>query len=277
MMKTKYNNIPLKSLAAVSLALGLSVSSQAQVSVDTELLLLVDVSGSVDGTEYDLMMDGYSAAFRDVSVVSAIQTGSVGSIGISLVFWSGAAQQAYGVGWTEISDLTSSQAFADAIDATTRPYTNQTAIGSALSYGVSTFGTETGNIDNGFSSISQIIDISGDGTDNNTPGGVSGLTDARNAALVAGVDMINGLPIGNITNLQNYYESNVIAGSVGGVASFTQFASTFGDLEISLTTKLKREISAGAAASNMTSPVPEPSSTALLGLAGMLLLTRRSR
>ena len=46
----------------------------------------------------------------------------------------------------------------------------------------------------------QIIDVSGDGEDNNTPPSpnyAQNVRTARDAAIAAGVDMINGLPIGN--------------------------------------------------------------------------------
>lgn len=263
-------------LLALSLAGSASVSA---IDVDTELLLLVDVSGSVDTSEYNLMMDGYEAAFRNSSVVSAIQGGDTGAVAISLVFWSGSAQQSVGVNWMLVNDSTSANAFADAIAATSRPFSGATAIGSGIDYAVTQFGTETGGADNGFTSDAQIIDVSGDGEDNNTPPApnyAQNVRTARDAAIAAGVDMINGLPIGNAGGaLETYYQDNIIAGSAGGVAAFTQSAASFGDIETSLTTKLVNETTAGANVS--LGIVPEPTSSSMIALGMCSLLFWRKR
>ena len=283
-MKLRKKILSSKLSIITSVSLGLCFHSQAQTSVDTELLLLVDVSGSVNTSEYNLMMGGYSEAFRSQAVVDSIQTGSLGSIAVSLVFWSGAAQQSTGVAWTKIDSLQSAIDFADAIDSvsSSRPYSASTAVGSALTMGATTFGTETGNTENGFSSAAQVIDISGDGEDNNTPitsptgDRESSLQDSRDGAMASGVDMINGLTIGNAGgDLEGYYNTNVISGSSGGVAAFTQTAATFADVETSLNTKLQREIEAGAKIGVVA--VPEPSTTALIGLAGMLMILKRRK
>ncbi len=253
---------------------------QAATIVDTELLLLVDVSGSVDSNEYNLMMQGYAEAFRSSDVLSAIQAGSEGTIAVALAFWSGSSDQAMAVNWTAINSSESANAFADAISQTVRPYSGMTAIGSALEYGATTFGTETGGLtDNGFTSISQIIDISGDGYDNNTPPDnvdrALNVKAASEAALASGVDMINGLPIGNAGgDLVGYYETYVIGGEAGGVDAFAQPTDTFSDVQSSLEKKLVSEVGAGASASQA---VPEPSSILLVALGGISLLWRRSK
>ena len=167
-IQTKVRTKLIQAIVTAGTAVGLSQSSFAE-DVDTELLLLVDVSGSVDSSEYNLMMGGYEQAVRSASVLTAIQGGNRGAIAVSLVFWSANTQQATGVGWTKINNSTSANAFADAIANTTRQYNSMTAIGSAITHGTTLFGTETGGVDNGFSSNAQIIDISGDGEDNDTP------------------------------------------------------------------------------------------------------------
>ena len=79
------------------------------VPVDLELLLLADVSGSLDVTDFTLQRDGYAAAFQNAGIVSQIENGSIGSIAVQLVYWSDA--QAVAVPWTLISDAASSNAF----------------------------------------------------------------------------------------------------------------------------------------------------------------------
>ena len=279
-----YRNKATKLLASVITGFGISsMGASAQIAVDTELLLLVDVSGSVDTNEYNLMIEGYAAAFNNGNFIEDIQSGAVGSIAVGLMFWSGAEQQTLAVGWTEISDLASSQAFATLIENTVRPYNGSTALGSALDAGAASFGTETGYADNGFTSSAQIIDVSGDGEDNATPPAgdrALNVRNARDAAIASGVDVINALPIGNAGgDLVGYFEDNVIAGSAGGVAAFAQPTATFADVETSLELKLAREITQGSNVSNgiTVAAVPEPSSTFLIGLSGMLFIWRRKR
>ena len=83
------------------------------VAVDVELILLIDVSGSInDETEYPLQMQGYMDAFNDPRVLSAIQGGELGRIAVRADFWSSADQYETAVDWTLISDASSAGAFA---------------------------------------------------------------------------------------------------------------------------------------------------------------------
>ena len=260
--------------------LSLFSSQLPAATVDTELLLLVDVSGSVSSSEYNLMMQGYANAFRSPSLVDSVISGFHGSVAVSLAFWSGPEQQVVGVDWMQVSDSSSSNAFAAAIDATTRPFGGTTAIGSALSYGSTLFGTEVGGSDNGFQSLVQVIDISGDGEDNSTPpdtgNRAENVRNARDQALASGVDMINGLPIGNAGgDLNGYYTNNVLAGAAGETAAFIQPTATFGDVESALTLKLNRELEAAGQESIQIASVPEPSTATLIVLATTACLQRK--
>ncbi len=282
MNKKMKNKITTKQL--VSICAGLLVGQSpvyADVVVDTELLLLVDVSGSVDSNEYGLMMGGYADAFRNLEISDSIGQGANGAIAVSLMFWSASSQQSVGVEWMKINDESSANSFADAIDSTVRPFQSLTAIGSALTVGTQAFGLETGGeVSNGFSSITQMIDISGDGLDNDTPPAsdrAQNVRDARDASIAAGVDMINGLPIGNAGGaLEQYYIDNVIASSIDQEA-FTQKVDTFSDVAKSLEVKLSRELKAGAEVSVAVSAVPEPSGVTLLGIGSLLFCLRRKR
>lgn len=66
-------------------ALGLiSLSGQAQaVVVDSELVLAIDISVSVDAGEFNLQRQGYVDAFNSAAVASAIAGGPTGSIAVS--------------------------------------------------------------------------------------------------------------------------------------------------------------------------------------------------
>jgi hypothetical protein len=144
--------ITLTALAGVFVAL----PSTAATLVDLELALLVDVSGSVDTTEFNLQRAGYVNAFNNPAVWNVIDglksKGGTGKIAATFVYWSGGSQQQQAVNWTLIDSFAASQAFASSIGAAARPFSGSTAPGSAINFIVPRFGTETGGAENGFTS-----------------------------------------------------------------------------------------------------------------------------
>jgi len=229
--------------AALLLLTAFTPQSALAVPVDLELALLVDVSGSVDATEYATQRNGYVAALTSQAFLDAVTAGNYGQVAITFMYWSGAAEQSQIVGWTLINDAASATAFANSISAASRPFNGSTAPGSAINAIVPTFAS------NGFEGSFQKIDVSGDGTQNN---GASTSTAVQNA-LLAGIDQVNGLPIGDQT-LVDWYAANVL----GGLGAFNQPASTFAAFQPALLLKLDREVSE-------SSPVPEPTSFLLFG------------
>lgn len=254
---------------------------RAQVEVDTELLLLIDVSGSIGSAEYSRMMDAYAGAMTSESVLRAIESGSTGKIATAVAFWSSSGRQAVGVDWMEISDIGSALLFAERIRGAVRPFLGTTAIASALNFAVPLFGTETGGVENGFHGGSQIMGISGDGSDNSSPPRVLdrsvNVMAARDRALRSGVDMISGLALNTTPeDVSKYYEQHVIGGQVGETTAFVRSVEDFDGFEAALTANLVTEISAGAIISN-NQAVPEPSVAILAIPAALMLLCRRRR
>ncbi|MFN6976814.1 MAG: DUF1194 domain-containing protein, partial [Gemmobacter sp.] len=173
-------------VAALAFAVTLGIAPQAKATtVGTQLAMGIDVSGSVDSTEFALQLGGYAAAFNSAAVQSAIEA-TPGGIAAMLYQWSGNGQQTVSVAWTHLTTAAEAAGFATAISAVTRAYVGLTGIAQAINFGAAQIAS------NGFDSSRKVIDISGDGTENvNT---LAQLNTARDNAVAAGIT-VNGLAI----------------------------------------------------------------------------------
>jgi hypothetical protein len=161
-------------------------------------------------------------------VINSILAGANGAIAVQFVEWSGSAQQAVVVNWFLINDSITANAFADAIAAAVRTFSGLTGISAAIDYGANLFAG------NGYDGTRQVIDIAGDGTENE--GG--NVAASRNAALALGIDTINGITIGGSATVSSFYVNNVI----GGTNAFQLDVNDFGDFAAGIEAKLIREI-----------------------------------
>ena len=221
--------------AAVGLAL-LPSAALATQPVDIELVLAIDLSGSVDGAEQALQRDGLAAAFRDREVVDAI--GSLaGGAAMALVGWAGAGQERMLVPWCHLSGRASAADFADRIAAALPARFDgpaKTAIGDALAWSLAPLAS------NAFTGR-RVVDVAGDGrsTDGAYPG------PERDKGVAAGAT-INGLVILNEEPyLDEYYRLTVI----GGPGAFVMSIADYGDYAVAIRRKLLRELAPGPTAS----------------------------
>src|SRR5271170_994455 len=102
-------------LALALLLAGLAGAARAETAVDLELVLAVDVSGSVNQARFELQRNGYASAFRNPRVLDAIRVGVHGSIAVTMLQWTGPALHIVVIDWTLVHDKASATALADTI------------------------------------------------------------------------------------------------------------------------------------------------------------------
>ena len=216
----------VSAVVATSTLLSASMAVAA-TPVDLELFLSVDVSGSVDGSEFNLQKLGYVQAFQSAAVQAAIASKPNG-VAVALGQWSSAADSPLAVGWTLLTDAASSNAFAASINAMGRQSSGATCVACGINAAVAEL---EGNDYDGAS----VIDVSGDGQDNVV--GTAATAAARDAAAALGIK-INGLPILNDDpNLGVWYQANVQTAN-----GFTEPAANFNDFDLAVQKKIVKEI-----------------------------------
>jgi hypothetical protein len=239
-------------LVLVALAL-LPARADNPEPVDLELILAIDVSGSVDEEEAALQRQGYLKALVDPQVIQAISGGEKRKVGVTYVEWAGYHYQRVVVDWAVISDKASAESFVARIQLVPISTERWTSISGAIEFAMKRFEASP------FRSNRRVIDISGDGRNNNG----RDLGEVRREALERGI-IINGLPIVNDRptrwgtpperDLDLYYRDNVI----GGPGSFYIVADGFNAFANAIRTKLVREISGGPGDGVVRVKAPRP-------------------
>jgi hypothetical protein len=179
--------------------------------VDVELVLAVDVSLSMSPEELVIQRDGYAAALTEPVVLNAIADGAHGKIAVTYVEWAGQSTQHIIVPWKVISSPADAAQFVRLMTASPPRSARRTSIAAALDFTARLFD------DSGFRGTKRVIDVSGDGPNNQ--GDV--VEAARNRVTSKGIT-INGLPLMtnrngmitpyDISNLDDYYADCVIGG-----------------------------------------------------------------
>jgi Protein of unknown function (DUF1194) len=227
---------PLRSrcrwVVAALLSVGLCAGASAQqTAVDLQLALMVDASGSVNQYRFELQKRGYVDAFRNPKVLSAILGGRTQSIAVTMVQWTGPFLHVQVLPWTLIKDEASVKTAASVIERTPRAlFGGGTSISGAIDHAMSLFPQSP------FKAERQVMDISGDGSNNSGRSVVR----ARDEA-VAKDATINGLPILAFEpDLDTYYRDFVI----GGPGAFMIVAKDFESFGEAILKKMIIEIAA---------------------------------
>jgi uncharacterized protein DUF1194 len=208
------------------------VEQTPRAEVDAALVLAVDSSGSISEQRLNMQIQGYLNALRHPLFIEAVKGGRRGRIGLTFVTWTDARRQDQTVPWRVISGQAEAEAFATDVQKALRPLPGWTSISGAIDFCAGLLLTC------GYIAPRRVIDISGDGANNDG----RPVTDARDAAVAAGLT-INGLPIVEVEpNLEQYYRDNVI----GGPDSFVVVARGSGDFGAAILRKLLVEVAATA-------------------------------
>lgn len=203
-----------------------------QETVDLQLVLAVDASGSVNTVRFEMQKRGYVDAFRNPKVLKAIQGGGLGRIAASMMQWTGPNMQELVVPWSLLHGPDSIEAFASHIEKVPRRlYGGGTSISGAIDRSVELLNQSP------FGGGRQVIDVSGDGANNRGRPSAEARDDAVKADIA-----INGLPILELEPyLDEFYRNNVI----GGPNSFLVVAKTFEEFGEAILKKLVTEIANG--------------------------------
>ena len=216
--------------------------ARAATPVDVALVVVDDVSLSINDDEFALQKAGWQAAFSDPRVIAAITGGAKGAIAVAYEEFASDYQVQMVIGWTVIHDAASAKAFATALHDALRSARGRTAIGEGVAMATKALA------ESGFDAERKVIDVCGDG--NNNAGRLP--TEARDAALAQGIT-INGLAIANESpipylqahthppgGLAHYYEQNV----TGGEGSFVLEIHDYNSFAQAVLRKLLSEIAA---------------------------------
>src|ERR1700712_5941154 len=120
--------IALVSLAALLLQPMIAVAPARADDVDVALVLVTDVSRSIDDTEFKLEKDGYASAFTSQKVMEAIRGGPSGKIAVAYVEFASSFEVRTILDWTVIQDKASARRFVGRLTAAPRSFWGRTAI-----------------------------------------------------------------------------------------------------------------------------------------------------
>ncbi|WP_170782691.1 DUF1194 domain-containing protein [Ruegeria lacuscaerulensis] len=225
----------IRYLAAAATLLATPAMSECRQA----LALGLDVSGSVDSTEYRLQLGGLAAALQRPEVKQLLLSGLGPAVRLAVFEWSEPSHQRMLLDWTEIRSEEQLDGISALLNSVTRSSAPQgTAVGSAMQFGAGLLWQQP-------ECWKHTLDLSGDGKHNIGPHP----REAKQALQASGIT-INGLVIGpddanvgdkrdvQISELSAYYNAWVTLGP----DAFVEVAVGFEAYKDAMARKLIREL-----------------------------------
>lgn len=238
----------LAALAAVPASLpGGRASAQGDsgdaARVDLALILLNDVSKSMDNEEFVMVKDGYRAAFSDPEIIAAVSA-NPGGVAIAYVEFSGRDEFATVRDWAILRDEASTRAFGHEVAAAPRSSRGNTALAANLRAAADMLTRSA------FTRARKVIDIASDHHDD-----YGRSARVRDVAVGSGIT-INALPIideqmlGTFDGQLSYSQAFLRPGTadfyrrdvIGGPGSFVIEVRDYSSFAVALKRKLLREL-----------------------------------
>jgi len=129
-------------------------------SVDVELVIAIDVSYSMDLDELAVQREGYAQAIVSKDFLQAMKTGPNSKIAVTYFEWSASSDQKIIIPWRVIDGPESADAVANEIMKTPVRRGSRTSISGAIYFAMPLFDK------NPYKGLRRVIDISGDGPNN---------------------------------------------------------------------------------------------------------------
>lgn len=239
-------------LLSAALLAGTTASAAEPISqpVDLALVLLTDVSNSMDDREYSMVKEGYRAAFSDPEVIAAILSNSRG-VAVTYVEFSGQGEFTVVRGWDILTSPASARSFGGAVAAAPRTSAGNTALAASLHKAAQLLSTgELG-------SARRIIDVASDEDSDQRRSAPVRDTIVASGITINALPFINDRPIGTYDGHMSYanaqwglqttadfYRREIIGGPGSFLIEVRDYAA-FGE---ALKRKLLRELISSPAA-----------------------------
>jgi Ca-activated chloride channel homolog len=192
------------------------------------LVLLMDVSSSVDQNEWENQIRGTAQVFREPAFHRIIDS-LEGGIAVRTIQWSDHPDSSSP--WFRIRTAIDAEQYADQLEAMRRPFRGMTGLARAMQAGVQAFESVPCDPEK------MILDVSGDGDDN--VDGQRAVEDARDTAFSLGVT-INAIAImdrPDVRDVPDYFRNHVM--TPGGFVVESEGYEAYGP---AIRRKLMREI-----------------------------------
>ncbi|MEO1536559.1 MAG: DUF1194 domain-containing protein [Pseudomonadota bacterium] len=222
----------------LALLLSLAASEALATPCRLSLALALDVSGSVDATEYRLQHEGVAAALNDPKVRDLLFALPDAPVALAVYEWSASRYQRLVQDWVLLNDDAALNSVIQRLATLERaPAPEPTGLGAALAYGKRL-------IETGPRCWDQTLDVSGDGKNNDWPTPAELRATRKLAGLrINALVIVQSAEAERITQretgeLPAYFNTQIIQGP----GAFTQVAEGYADYRRAMTRKLLKEL-----------------------------------